>query len=209
MAKRQRADVPGANPENLIIEGNPFLPTDPPNVEPLAAHASRRRDTAPPENEREFEATFVRVAEAGQWHRRFHVIDQGPNANTRNIIAQLKQSGLDEAASIVGRIGYRRVTAKGFPDWFLCHDAYGVIVAELKSDRRDSNPTPDQWRWLTALARSMSPPENPYAASRVHLWRPQHWPAIETQLYVTNNPAPCNCHVCQYVAGGKQQNAPP
>ena len=184
-------------PENRIITDNPFktFPNQPINGKP--AKPAKNQLITP--TEKEFQETFIQVAQAGGWNRRFHIIDQGPNSSTRRMIAELRQAGMKEAAEMVARIGYRRVTAKGFPDWNLCHDVHGIIVAELKSDRASSKPDPDQMGWLIAFAMSFKPPENSYAPSRAHLWRPQHWQAIETQLYVTDNPAHCYCVICEKV----------
>lgn len=184
-------------PQNRIIDHNPFDPPDPTtNSEPKAKARSRKRRADHSPTEKEFQDTFLQVAEAGSWHRRFHVIDQGASTHTRRIIAQLRQAGMHEAAELVARTGRPKVTAPGFPDWNLQHDQHGIIVAELKSDRASSNATDEQWAWLIAYAYSLRPPDNPYAPSRAHLWRPQHWPAIETQLHVTPDPKPCQCDVC-------------
>ena len=151
------------------------------------------------QSEKEFQETLTQVAKAGKWNRLFHVIDQGPNAATTSIAKQLHAAGMHEAAALVERIGYRRVTAKGYPDWTLSHDQHGIIVAELKSDSKSSKATDDQKAWLLSFARSMRPPENEYAPSRTHLWRPQHWPAIETQLYVTMSDSHCYCDICEFM----------
>ena len=184
-------------PENQIITNNPFSapPKQPINRKP-AKPATNQLITP---TEKEFQNTFIEVAQAAGWERRFHVIDQGPNSSTRRMIAELRQAGMKGAAEMVARIGYRRVTAKGFPDWNLCHDIHGIIVAELKSDRPTSKADQDQMGWLIAFAKSFRPPDNPYAPSRAHLWRPQHWQAIETQLYATSNPAHCHCDICEEV----------
>ena len=184
-------------PENQIITNNPFDETANQSINRKPAKQATNQLITP--TEKEFQETFIEVAQAAGWKRRFHVIDQGPNSSTRRMITELRQAGMKEAAEMVARIGYRRVTAKGFPDWNLCHDIHGIIVAELKSDRPNSKADQDQMGWLVAFAKSFRPPDNPYAPSRAHLWRPQHWQAIETQLYATSNPAHCHCDICEAV----------
>ena len=192
-----------AIPESRIIQDNPYDSLAKTNSTGKAPARPAKRNRASTPQERDFEKIFVQAAEAGGWNRRFHVIDQGTNAATRRIIAELRQAGFSKAAGMVARIGQRRVTAKGFPDWSLYHDTHGIIIAELKSDRPGSKATPDQWAWLTWYAKSLEKPGNPYAPSRAHLWRPRHWPAIETQFRLTASPAYCYCDVCEFIRNGQ------
>ena len=53
---------------------------------------------------------------------------------------------------------------EGFPDLVLVRER--IVWAELKTDSPRSQATPDQRKWLTALAD---------AGEEVYLWRPWHW----------------------------------
>lgn len=145
--------------------------------------------------EQEFLATLIEVARAASWIP-FHVIDIGNNRRDYALARQALESGNEELALAISRSRHARVTAVGFPDLGLRHAEHGVIFAELKSDDPASKPTLEQWEWLIALRASLTLPFNTYAPSRAHLWRPRHWPAIETQLGLYTTPARCECPVC-------------
>ena len=165
----------------------------------MTSRRPRGKGTQRATGERAFEKTFRATADAAGWHDPFHVIDQGQNARIRALIAQLHGQGMHEAAELLGRIGRTRVTSAGYPDWTLKHTQYGIIVAELKSDRRDAKATDEQIDWLQHFALSLRPPDNPYAPGRAHLWRPRHWPAIDTQFGLVTNPAHCPCAICDWL----------
>ena len=204
--------IPNNIPQGIasrIIPGTPYGNQGfQENGEPTLPPGGKAPRNTATQTEKDFQDTFVDAAIAAGWTKRFHVVDYGPNANTHRMIEALSQKGMNEAAILVQRIGRRRVTDKGFPDWCLSHPQHGVIIAELKSDRNGSKPTPEQWEWLTALAGSMQPPANDYAASRVHLWRPSDWKAITTQLGCADVPAVCLCPVCLEVTKKAATEAP-
>ena len=165
----------------------------------MARARRRNNQAAARETEKQFQDTFREMADAAGFHDQFHVVDTGITAQVRAVVADLRRRGLHEAAEMVARIGHNRVTSSGFPDWNLRHETEGILVAELKSDRRGANPTEEQIGWLRSFAISLRPPNNPYAPGRAHLWRPQHWPAIETQFGLVATPTYCHCEICEWL----------
>ena len=153
--------------------------------------------TVPPPTEDQFRSAFLTVATAANWNRTFHLVDRGLTRAHNRIAQELADLGHEEAARHLLNSPHARTTAYGFPDLVTHHPEHGILIAELKSDRKQSKPTPDQWEWLIAFRASLTPPDNPYAKSRVHLWRPAHWPAIHTQLGLYETPVHCLCPVCQ------------
>lgn len=151
----------------------------------------------PTPTEDQFRNTLITVATAANWQKIFHLVDRGLNRSHNRIAQELADLGHQEAASHILNSPHARTTSFGFPDFVAHHEDHGILIAELKSDRRESKPTPEQWDWLIAFRQSLTPPDNPYAKSRVHLWRPVHWPAINTQLGLHEAPANCPCPVCQ------------
>ena len=149
-----------------------------------------------PATERLFQDSLIATARAAGWVA-FHIIDTGRGPKSYALEHQAKDLGLDEMADAIARQSHSRVTAWGHPDLALRHANHGVIVAELKSDNPRSRPTPEQWEWLLSYRSSLTPPDNAYAPSRAHLWRPKDWPAIETQLNLAVTPIPCVCPVCR------------
>ena len=147
--------------------------------------------------EDQFLQSILAVAKAAHWTP-FHILDNGNNRRRHALADQARDAGNDELADALSRPGHARVTARGYPDLTLRHSERGVIIAELKSDRRSSKPTTEQWEWLMAFKSSMTPPDNPCARYRVHLWRPKDWPAIETQFGLAVPPTHCACPVCQH-----------
>ena len=151
------------------------------------------------ETEAQFEQTFREVAAAAGYVNQFHVLNRSLTGQVQQILAVLQNAGMHEAASMLRRVGHAKVTSSGFPDWVLRHETHGICIAELKSDRRDAQPTEDQIDWLRSFAVSLRPPGNPHAPSRAHVWRPQHWSAIETQLGLMTSPTPCPCQICDWM----------
>lgn len=164
---------------------------------PRRARSTEHPQQQARQSESEFRNTLVATAKAAQWRDAFHVIDVGPSAYSRRLTSNLRNAGMNDAADLVSRTVTPRVTASGFPDLNLRHDSLGIIVAELKSDRTNSRPTAKQIDWLLTFAYSLRPPTNPYAPSRAHLWRPAHWPAIDTQLGLSVDPTECTCYICK------------
>lgn len=160
---------------------------------------ARRNEDGTRQTEKQFENTFRKMAQAAGYHDQFHVVDRGANARVMAVVAELRQRGMHEAAELVARAGHNKVTSAGFPDWNLRHETEGILVAELKSDRKGANAEPEQINWLRGFAISMRPPNNPYAPGRAHLWRPRHWPAIETQLGLVVTPTQCECEICDWL----------
>ena len=157
------------------------------------------RGNQPTQTEKEFENTFREVADAAGYKDQFHVIDRGATRRIRAVIADLRNRGLHEAAQAVASVSHSKVTSRGYPDYTLRHQQYGIMIAELKSDRKDANPEPEQIDWLRSFAITLRPPDNPYAPGRAHLWRPQHWPAIETQFGLVTTPTCCRCEICEWL----------
>lgn len=80
--------------------------------------------------------------------------------------------------------GYRtpvRYDGKGFPDLVLAHPAFGVVFAEMKSDR--GRVSDEQADWLALLAEAHGP-------HRVGVWRPRHLALIARVL--ADGPATVN-----------------
>lgn len=148
-----------------------------------------------PTTEPQFLNSLIETARAAGWIP-FHVVDAGNNRQRHALTRQAQADGNEELARAISRAGHARVTAVGFPDLILRHAQHGLLVAELKSDDPKSRPFPEQWDWLLAFASCLTPPDNPYAASRAHLWRPADWPAIDTQLGLYDTPGYCRCPVC-------------
>ena len=146
--------------------------------------------------EAEFLNTLLEAARANNWVP-FHVVDKGHTRRTYAQAQQARKAGDDELARSIMRGGHARVTATGFPDLSLRHARHGILIAELKSDDPASRPTTEQWAWLSAYRKDLAPPDNSYAASRAHLWRPADWPAIETQLGLVTSGQQCQCPVCR------------
>ena len=66
----------------------------------------------------------------------------------------------------------RRCVA-GFPDLVLCHPGRSVVIfAELKRDSK-KRPTPEQQRWLSALATT---------GNLATCWTPADWESIQATL---------------------------
>ena len=85
------------------------------------------------------------------------------------------QGNVEKAARMLGWRHYHTYRAKrseeGFPDLVLARER--IVWAELKTDSPRSQATPDQRKWLTALAD---------AGEEVYLWRPRHWEELVTIL---------------------------
>ena len=161
----------------------------------------RNRDLTTPRapTEDQFLHSLISVAQAAGWTQLFHLVDRGRNSQQRELARELRGMGqtlADSAADLVDRSAHARVTSFGFPDLVGSHPEHGILIAELKSDRAGSKPTPEQWQWLLDFAACLLPPDNPHAPGRVHLWRPKDWPAINTQLGLADAPNRCECPVC-------------
>ncbi len=78
------------------------------------------------------------------------------------------QAQVEQFARGMGWLVYHtrdsRRSERGFPDLVLVHPHAGAtLFVELKRD--GEHPTPDQWRWLRALA----------LRGAVFVWRPLNW----------------------------------
>ena len=112
----------------------------------------------------------------------------------RTTMGVLQQGGFRRIFHIVDARVHAKVTATGFPDIFAIHPIRGLLVAELKTE--SGLVSAEQYDWLDDLSRHLPPPDNPHAASRVHLWRPRDADAIDTQAGVASSPSDCVCPVC-------------
>ena len=80
----------------------------------------------------------------------------------------------------------RSAQCPGFPDLVLAHQPCGrLIVAELKTNNRQSRPTPEQKFWLKAFKTTATP---------TFIWRPTDYPLIEQLL--------SNCLHCKEIYHG-------
>lgn len=107
----------------------------------------------------------------------------------------MRTAGYGIVMHIVDREEHAKVTETGWPDVFGAHVRDGIVAAELKSETGEA--TDDQLRVLRLLARTLPPPNNPYAESRAHLWFPRDADARDTQLGVTASPTRCVCIICE------------
>lgn len=112
----------------------------------------------------------------------------------RTTMSVLQQGGFRRIFHIVDARVHAKVTATGFPDIFAIHPVRGLLVAELKA--QNGLVSAEQYDWLEDLRRHLPPPDNPHAASRVHLWRPRDADAIDTQAGMAVSPTDCACPVC-------------
>lgn len=163
------------------------------------ARPRRKTEVRVPERESEFEDTFRQIAAAAGYEDQFHVLNRGGGREIAAAAAALRSAGMPDMARRIERVGYAKVTSAGHPDWSLGHPQNGILIAELKSDRRGAGPTDDQIRWLHHYAVSLRPPNNGHAPGRSHLWSPKHWPAIETQFGLIVEPVACPCRICDWL----------
>ena len=182
-----------------ILTGNPYNARNgrKPTAKPRPRAKANGGRVTQKRAEADFQKQVSELARTLGWDQQFHVVDQGLNRQTIATAQRLREQGEEAAAAGIMRAGHSRVTAPGFPDLALSHPEKGVLFAELKSDRTNAKPTPEQWLWLLRLRDSLRPPDNAYAPGRVHLWRPRDWDAVITQLGNPLDPQACICPVCR------------